>query len=226
MLDRVIQIEDPHILQNHPRISTSSRMKMINWMFSTTTNLELIEHVGFIAIAMFDLYTSKKEGFTPDDYRLVAAVCFWIATKTQYDEILDEFDARAVAYCAKENDVVIIGGEEWLSNKRKEVLRVEFDILQTLGWKTSFDTPLHFLDFYGYTTPGPEPLEDQERLLKHLQAILLNYSSIQFHPAVIAATVLYQTQPKEEHSLIEKITGYTKEDLSECMNFFSYIKIN
>ena len=128
---------------------------MIDWMVECLTIFDLNQDTYFLAVYLFDNYFAKTSLILEDkDVHLVGVCSMFLASKHE--------DVKPLFMCQMESKI------SHGSFSRIQIIEKELEMTQTLGWRVSLVTPLHFLQYINMTIRNEYKLLGQDYILTYL----------------------------------------------------------
>ena len=197
------------IIQND--INENMRLILLDWLVEVHIRFNLLTETLFITINLIDRFLSIKN-INRKYLQLLGITSLLLACK--YEEI----------YPPEIKDLIHMTDNAY---NRKQVFKMEYEILNALQFNISFPTSLKFLEYF----KNKLHLKDKTfyRCLYFIEASLIDYKSSCLNPILIAATSLfYNIMNKDKINEIEydenniiNITGYNRNNIIEsfyCLN--------
>lgn len=196
---------EPHFLSIKSSVAPYMRAILINWIIQVHSSFELMAETLYITVSLIDRYLAR-EPVTKNRIQLVGITALFIASKFEeiYYPMIDQF----VLICDK-------------LYTKKDILRMELQMLAVLNFELGRPLPLHFL------RRGSKAAHADGRthmLAKYLcELMLVEYEIAHWRPSLLAATALYMSLrllslERENNvrdnvwtSTIEHYTGYSHE---------------
>ena len=197
------------IIQND--INENMRLILIDWLVEVHIRYKLLTETLFITINLIDRFLSIKN-INRKFLQLLGITSLLIACK--YEEI----------YPPEIKDLIHMTDDAY---NRKQVFKMEYEILNALNFNISFPTSLKFLEYFKTKLNLKE--KTFYRCLYFIEASLIDYKSSCLNPSLIAATSLfYNIMNKDKIKEIEydennivNITGYNRKNIIDsfyCLN--------
>jgi hypothetical protein len=200
---------------NHPKpqgldetqtlINESCRSLVVDWLVDVSTQYKLSDDSLFLAVNLLDRYISKKK-IKIKEFQLIACGALFIASK--FEEI---YPPEIIDFCLIMNNAF----------SRNDILRIEYDILNTLEFDILSVSPLVFLKRF---------LEVSKSAIKTLalsyfilEISLLEVKCLNYMPSLLAASCLYLSRKLsiriEEiwNEDLEFYTGYSVNQMEDCI---------
>lgn len=171
--------------QKH-KLSVKLRAKMIDWIVECLSIFDLKQDTFFLAVYLFDNYFQKTKKILDDSSIHITGICsMFLASK--HEDIRPLFMDQVKHKISHD------------SYSAKEIRNQELQIVQTLNWKVSLVTPLHFLEFIDVTIRGEYKLLGNDSIMTILnlhatqlaKQSLIYITSLLFKPSEIALTCYY-----------------------------------
>lgn len=193
-----------NIIQND--INENMRFILLDWLVQVHMRFNLLTETLFITINLIDRFLSKKT-INRRYLQLLGITALLIACK--YEEI----------YPPQIKDLINMTDNAY---NRKQVYKMEYEILNAVKFNLSFPTTLKFLQIFKNKLNLTE--KTFNRCLYFIEASLIDYKSSRFNPSLIASTSLFfNLMNKAKIDIVEydeksivNITGYNKNSIMEC----------
>ena len=165
----------PNYMLDQPDINYKMRAILVDWLISVHMKFKLLPETLFLCVNLIDRYLSKKE-IERKYLQLVGVCALLIASK--YEEI----------YPPLLNDFLYITDQAYTAD---QLLKMEIDMLGTLGFGVTVPSALRFLERWGKLVA----LEERNMFLgKYLTELaLVEYHMIKYKPSVLALAAVYLT---------------------------------
>lgn len=169
-------------------VDKSCRTKMVRWMMSVVDFCEFDRECASVAAAHLDRFlssespASRRASLDKRTYQLAAVSSLYLAIKTVESRTVLSPDA-----------VADISDGEYSED---EVVRMESDILQALGWRVHGPTAMEFASYLLAVSnyPGALDSHQDESLMEviryQVELSTLDYKSSLFRPSVVAVAAL------------------------------------
>ena len=199
---------DTQVAPNYMLIQTDINDKMrailIDWLVEVHLKFKLMPETLFLTHNLIDRFLSKKV-VTRKNLQLVGVTAMLLASK--YEEI----------WAPEVRDFVYISDKAY---SREQILDMEKQMLNTLGFHLTVPTPYQFLSRF-YKAAGADK---QFQLLASfiVESSLPDYSMLKFPASLTAAAATYvamKTLGKGEwNDIMVAHTRYTEADIRPCAN--------
>jgi serine/threonine protein kinase len=183
------------------------RSMLVDWLVELVDVFDMYLRSAFLAVAYTDKFLSK-EGVEREKLQLVAATCLHVASKCE-----------DTAYISV-NDLVMCADNLYTS---QEVLAMEENLLNSLGFRLSVPNVYDFLKIFQEMMPGQEALEPTARwLAEYLSELSLQeYKFLKYLPSMVASCAislaLYCTGKPHWPKNLQAASLYEWAQLEECM---------
>ena len=177
------------------------RAILVDWLIEVHYKFKLDPDTLFITINIIDRYLSKivvKRQFL----QLVGVTAMLIASK--YEDI----------YPPPIQDFVYITDNAYT---QKDILEMEFEILQALDFEVTFPSSFIFLNRYAKLLRADDVTKALARYLIELP--LIEYRMLKYKPSMIAASAIYvafHILKKKIHESLSDATQYTESGIRSC----------
>ena len=192
-------------------INQKMRYILIDWLVEVHIKFNLLPETLFITINLIDRFLSKKN-IHRKYLQLLGITALFIACK--YEEI----------YPPQIKQLIHMTDNAY---NKKQVFKMENEILDVVHFNISFPTSLKFLEIF----KNKLNLNDINfyRCLYFIEVSLIDYKSSCFNPSLIASTSLFfnlksnndKSQLEYNYKNLLNITGYSRGDIKicfECLN--------
>lgn len=163
-------------LKGQKILTPKVRQRLINWCIDIHNKLGLITETLYITIALIDRYFDKVQVKQQSSVQLVAIGATLIASK--YEEI----------YPPDIQDLLHLAQGEY---SRREVMRVEIQILEELNFDLGKPIPLAFLRRFSKAAHCDVKMHSIAKFLMELS--LTEYECSHWRPSMLAAAALFAT---------------------------------
>lgn len=163
-------------LKGQKILTPKVRQRLINWCIDIHNKLGLITETLYITIALIDRYFDKIQVKQQSTVQLVAIGATLIASK--YEEI----------YPPDIQDLLHLAQGEY---SRREVMRVEIQILEELNFDLGKPIPLAFLRRFSKAAHCDVKMHSIAKFLMELS--LTEYECSHWRPSMLAAAALFAT---------------------------------
>lgn len=162
----------PTYLKNQPRINKQMRAILIDWLAKVVFKLNFGKDTLFLTVNILDRFLEKTEMKLRRPYlQLVGTVAFFIASK--YEEVFAVGLSELVQLCDH-------------AYCRQDILRMEVQILRTLGYRMTVATANTFLSHF-LRANNADGVEIGAIANYVLTESLLSYELLRFRPSELAA---------------------------------------
>lgn len=189
-------------MQRQKDINEKMRAILIDWIVDVHLKFKLVPETLFLTVNIIDRYLEKNV-INRSKLQLVGVAGLFIACK--YEEI----------YPPELKDFVYVTDKAYSKN---EILIMENDILNCLGFNITTPSSLRFLELY-FEILG---IKFEEKLFFFsryiLELVLCDYRMLKYSTSLLAATSLFianRIYKVLDNSKINSLTGYTDEKLKE-----------
>jgi len=190
-------------IEDQPCISQLARSILVDWMVEIQESFELNHETLYLAVKLVDTYLSRIR-VSKDSLQLIGATAVLIAAK--YDERIPP---------SIEDFLYICDG----SYKRKEVTKMEVNILRVAEFQLGFPLSYRFLRRYARCAKVQMPLLTLARFI--LEYTLMDYSTVCFSDSKMGAAALYLAfKMKKEHewdNTLIYFSGYRVKDFIDVV---------
>lgn len=152
------------------------RQRLVNWCLDINTRLELHTETAYITVALIDRYFDQVQVKHQSEVQLVAMGATLIASK--YEEI----------YPPEITDLIKLAGEDYT---KREVMRIEIQILEQLNFDLGKPIPLAFLRRFSKAARCDIKMHSIAKFLMELS--LTEYECSHWQPSMLAAAALFAT---------------------------------
>ena len=192
-------------------INHRMRAIIIDWLIDVHLKYKMVPQTIYISVNLIDRYLSKNET-SRVKLQLVGVTSMFISSK--YEEI----------YPPELKDFVYITDKAYV---KSDVLNMEYKILTSLNFDINFPTQWSFFEIFIKKLNINKKTFNLAWFLMELS--LIYYKMLKFkysQIAVSAIMIAIKTLNYFDEVEFEKITGYNKNDLQECIkeinNFYIY----
>lgn len=205
--EEVAAMVDPNYLQKvQTEIKDTSRAFLIEWIIDVHRKFRLTAECLYVATYIIDQFLSRK-CILKSELHLLGVTTLFVAAK--YEEI----------YPPQLRDFLAVSENKF---SRKQVLKMEQDILHTLDWNVTSPSSYRFLQRYRRMS---DVVNDDEVFFyaQYIQEVqLLDASLLRFKQSEVAAAslILACKQLKKINCWnddLVKFSGYTPEQLTEVV---------
>lgn len=199
---------DTQVAPNYMLIQTDINDKMrailIDWLVEVHLKFKLMPETLFLTHNLIDRFLAKKV-VTRKNLQLVGVTAMLLASK--YEEI----------WAPEVRDFVYISDKAYT---REQILGMEKQMLNTLGFHLTVPTPYQFMSRFFKAANA----DKQFQLLASfvVESSLPDYSMLKYPGSLLAASAVYvamKTLGKGEwNDVMEAHTRYTEEDIRPCAN--------
>lgn len=206
-LEEAQSIKENH-LETQKIVTPKVRQRLINWCIEISTQLKLLAETEYITVALIDRYFDRVQVKQQSQVQLIAVSAMLIASK--YEEI----------YPPDISDLIHLTQNAY---SRKDIIKMEMDILEKLEFELGRPIPLAFLRRFSKAAQCDLKMHSIAKYLMELS--LTEYQCSHWKPSFLAAACLYTTIYLVRRSLplvcgsrrwsktMVHYTRYTKEDL-------------
>lgn len=188
-------------------LETASWASIVDWVIEVVDVFELDDKTAHIAMGLVDRVIATSElAIKKENYQLLSGACLWIAAKCCNRPI----SGLDISLCA----------DNLFSEM--DLLRVEEFVLKKLEWKLAFPTSFDFVGAF-CNDLGLKKDSETLQMIQYISDLTLQSSIyLAFEPSIIASCcmVLGRFTVQENDLWPEKLskqTGYSLDDLSECI---------
>ena len=192
-------------------INHRMRAILIDWLIDVHLKYKMVPQTMYISVNLIDRYLSKNET-SRVKLQLVGVASMFISSK--YEEI----------YPPELKDFVYITDKAYV---KSDVLDMEYKMLKSLNFDITFPTQWSFLEIFTKKLKIDKKTFNLAWFLMELS--LINYKMLKFKYSLIAASAIMiaiKTLNYFDEVEFEKIIGYSKNDLQDCVkeinNFYIY----
>ena len=197
------------IVQND--INENMRLILLDWLVEVHIRFKLLDETLFIAINLIDRFLSIKN-INRKYLQLLGITSLLIACK--YEEI----------YPPEIKELIHMTDNAY---SRKQVYKMEYEILNAVKFNITFPTSLKFLELFKNKLNLKE--KTFYRCLYFIEASLIDYKSSCFNPSLITATSLFYNfmnknkidEIEYDENSIVNITGYNRNNIIDCFYFLN-----
>ncbi|KAM8871560.1 cyclin-A1-like [Synchiropus picturatus] len=194
----------PGYMDHHPQTLKNIRPFTVDWLTRITTDLGLDTETLHLTINYLDRIFSKSRSVKLQDLTLIGTTALFIATKHQ-----SRNPPEAQVFVPQDG-----------SYTKKELLEMEWRLLKTLDFTLSAPTSYTFLHIFMSIYPVCETTQNLAVFLANLSLMDVDLL-VRHDSSKVAAAALFMANyrvnrenwPKD----LENFSGYSLEDLSECM---------
>jgi len=185
-------------------INDKMRAILIDWLVEVHLKFKLMPETLFLTHNLIDRFLAKKV-VTRKNLQLVGVTAMLLASK--YEEI----------WAPEVRDFVYISDKAYT---REQILGMEKQMLNTLGFHLTVPTPYQFMSRFFKAANA----DKQFQLLASfvVESSLPDYSMLKYPGSLLAASAVYvamNTLGKGEwNDVMEAHTRYTEEDIRPCAN--------
>ena len=194
---------NPNYMQNQPDLNDRMRAILLDWIVEVHLKFKLLPATLFLTVNIIDRYLDKQV-IQKEKLQLVGAAALFIACK--YEEI----------YAPELKDFVYITDNAY---NKKEILQMEFSILQNLQFQFNYPSPLNFLQRYMKFTQCNDIIANLAKYLIELS--LIDYKMTKYSSSLLSLATLYTSVRilnkewnSEKFKFIEKI--YAPQQIKQC----------
>jgi len=183
---------------------------LVDWLLEVHRKFKMLPSTCFLSISLLDRYLAKKQ-LTRKKLQLTGCCCLWISSK--YHEI----------YAPEMDDFIYISDNAF---SEKDLMKMEIDILKTLGFTLTVPTVLSFAERYvkvaQYYLVKPREIKIISDLIMFIaESSILTYSLCKKHPSCVgAAAFVYACMATKVFSTkrfvddgLAKVIGYSLKQL-------------
>lgn len=171
-----VQRVDEGFLQDQKIYTPKVRQRLVNWCIDIHGQLSLLPETTYMTIAVIDRFFTKFQVKQQSQVQLVAIGATLIASK--YEEI----------YPPDVNDLIHLTQNAYT---RREVMRIEIQILEELNFDLGRPVPLAFLRRFSKVAHCDLKTHTIAKYLMELS--LCEYECSHWRPSLLAATALFVT---------------------------------
>mmetsp|Transcript_14285 Transcript_14285/g.23492 ORF Transcript_14285/g.23492 Transcript_14285/m.23492 type:complete len:352 (+) Transcript_14285:518-1573(+) len=204
---------DTQVAPNYMLIQTDINDKMrailIDWLVEVHLKFKLMPETLFLTHNLIDRFLSKKV-VTRKNLQLVGVTAMLLASK--YEEI----------WAPEVRDFVYISDKAYT---REQILEMEKQMLNTLGFHLTVPTPYQFMSRFFKAAKADKQFQLLASFI--VESSLPDYSMLKYPGSLLAASAVYvamRTLGKGEGpdvvwgDVMEAHTRYTEEDIRPCAN--------
>mmetsp|Transcript_10312 Transcript_10312/g.25263 ORF Transcript_10312/g.25263 Transcript_10312/m.25263 type:complete len:412 (+) Transcript_10312:73-1308(+) len=199
---------DTQVAPNYMLIQTDINDKMrailIDWLVEVHLKFKLMPETLFLTHNLIDRFLSKKV-VTRKNLQLVGVTAMLLASK--YEEI----------WAPEVRDFVYISDKAYT---REQILGMEKEMLNTLGFHLTVPTPYQFMSRFFKAANADKQFQLLASFI--VESSLPDYSMLKYPGSLLAASAVYvamRTLDKGEwNETMEAHTRYTEEDIMPCAN--------
>jgi hypothetical protein len=201
-------------MKNQSCLTMEMRPILLDWMIEVCQEFTLGREVYYLAMNCVDRFLTINNNKQPQtividrtNYQLLGVTCLFIVSK------LEEI------YPPNARDFAVTTDSAYTD---KDIIRMESRILTTLKWSLNSQTPYSWLRYFICAIHADSKLITEvlvtiEFFLSCIHLIdlfSLNIVSLQYYPSALAAASLFGKCDNDLIPIIEKVTGYTHNQLS------------
>lgn len=200
-------------------ISQSMRQILIDWLVEVSDEYKLVPDTLYLTVNIIDRFLSQNY-IERQRLQLLGITCMLIASK--YEEIIAP---RVEEFCFITDNTY----------SKEEVLKMEIEVLNLLGYQISVPTIKTFLRRFLRAGQSSQklPLPPFAHLANYLAELtLVEYSFLRFLPSVIAASAVFLARWTLEQSdhpwnlTLEHYTSYKASDLKVAVHAMRDLQMN
>lgn len=199
-----------HYMKNQEQITPTMREILVDWLMDVAVKFDLLDETLFLGVRLLDQFLGKQT-IERTRLQLVGSVCLWIASK--FEEI----------YFPEIRDFVYICDGAY---ERKEFLKMEHVILDTLGFNIALPTTYTFFGLIReqiiIQQIRPPTDEDNNTLLFEIMLFSLTwmtcrYELLEYRPSLLAAAALMLSIRCLNMSGHKALFGYLPIEVDGCV---------
>lgn len=190
-------------------ISEKMRAILVDWLIDIHSKFRLLDETLFLTINIIDRYLSKKS-INKKYFQLLGITAMFISSK--YEDI----------YPPEIKDFIYMTDNAY---SREELLYLESDILDKIGFNLTYPTSLRFLEIFRKLLNLKD--KDFYQCRYFIEICLFDYNCCSFSPSLIAATSImlnykinkYKNKGLNdlEDEILKNIIGYNIEEIKPCL---------
>lgn len=171
-----VQCIQPNFLKNQKIYTSRIRTRLVNWCIQIHEQLKLLPETLYLAIAIMDRYFQAVDNVQQNQVQLIGAVALFVASK--YEEIYPPDISDLVHLCTG-------------NYHRRDIIKMEINILKTLQFDLGRPLPLSFLRRFSRVAHCDLKMHTLAKYLMELS--LCEYECAHWKPSLLAASALYVT---------------------------------
>lgn len=191
-------------------ITEKMRAILVDWLLGVHMEFRLLSETLFIAVYMVDKYLEKKN-ITRNKLQLLGISALFSASK--YEEIYPPDISKFVNITDK-------------AYTKSEIIEMEKEILDTLGFDITFGSSLRFFEIIIQLSGFKFEEEFIYRCKYLLDLCLLKYEMLNYSPSFVASAIITfvnKLKRNPYHFDLERILGYTEERINPCLKTVAII---
>jgi len=209
---------DREYMARQPIITENMRSILVDWLIDVSVHFEVTDETLHLAISYIDRTLSKMT-IDKTKLQLVGVTCMKIA---------DVYNEKSREYYRQENanEYAYITADEYSGT---QVVEMEKNILNILGFRLQSPTVVHFLKAYVMVMNLDDKVAKLARYLADL--MLLAYHSMMFPPSLLASAIIFIAAKTLDHSIPAEAVTKSKQlfdwyTIKQFEDACSHVRVN
>eukprot|EP01025_Chloroclados_australasicus_P064885 TRINITY_DN874_c0_g1_i1.p1 TRINITY_DN874_c0_g1~~TRINITY_DN874_c0_g1_i1.p1 ORF type:complete len:444 (-),score=50.69 TRINITY_DN874_c0_g1_i1:823-2058(-) len=207
---------DANYMDRQPQLKPQFRGVLIDWLVDVHFRFKLKPETIFLTVNLIDRYLSKRT--VPKNYlQLLGCTALLVASK--YEEIWALYVEDLVKICAKQY-------------QKDQMISMEKNLLKRLDYELTVPTVYHFMLRY---LKIAQLMTKENQSTAHLafylvELAMVEYKMLQYSPSKLSAAAIHvamrnEHRPDNYPRNLRKHSGYTLEDLQDCVTDLVKLKL-